>query len=150
MDKKIELNKTETSFLFLTKHWLPKDYNGEVYVWEETDERSVLKGRDKIVFYFLKTIGLKQDYLDLRNLNKRLLDLITKIDEKAAKRILEELIKISSSFSSNLFSQSKYNHNQAIFVLLFGELQSTQIKEDNKDGVSVDIFDCDYSDLEEK
>lgn len=143
----IKLDKYETALLLATKKAQHKDFDNEVYSWDPERQESILNGYDNVVFTFLQIICIEPQFLVLKDLNMRLLDLLFKVKPTAYKRIFEEIQghrhMASTGYGIMPASTSK-SPAQAIFSEVYGFLQSVAIKEKSGNDY-INLFDMDDS-----
>lgn len=137
----VELTKTESTLLLITKLWQPKKYNGEIYTWEPDEENRCLNGYDRLVFFYLENYVHDRSMIDIKNINTLLLDLLNKIEPRLCYRVLLDINRHTDNFSSKL------NTNQIMFFILYGYVQALQTRDYDGDGKIIDLVKMDGSDV---
>jgi len=143
------------SLLLLTiKGMVHKDYNGEIFQWNDNRQEVVLNGYDPLIFSFMKRCGLNQENVSLEAINLVLLDIFKEVNPEGVWQMLEAMqgyrYVSSTGFGSTSFMAS-HSPAQALFIELYGRLQAVQVREQNVQTNEIfDIISFDESLVKEK
>ena len=125
-----KLEKTDTTIFLATKGAEHINYKEEKFIFEEGKPEVVLNNYPILVYSFIELTGLNKEYILLEELNKKLLDILELLAPKRIKNVLLDIqtyryIAVTGYGTEPM--KASYSPAQAIFLSVYGELQSIQI-----------------------